>query len=99
MKRARFIAQARQEFFDEIHYYKKIHPQLSLRFVSAVEEATRRAIEFPDAGSISEAGTRFVITANFPFSIIYRAVENGIIVFAVAHQSRAPNYWSSRIKT
>lgn len=99
MKRVRFVAQARHEFLAEVSYYRQIQNQLSLRFIAAIEEATSRALEFPDAGSPSVAGTRCVMPAGFPFSVFYRPYANGIVVFAVAHQSRQPEYWTDRIKS
>jgi plasmid stabilization system protein ParE len=99
VKQARFVAQARHEFLAEVSYYRQIQNQLSLIFVASIEEAIRRAIEFPDAGSPSAAGTRCVMPAGFPFSIYYRPHANGIVIFAVAHQSRQPGYWTNRVKS
>ncbi|HEX9277185.1 MAG TPA: hypothetical protein VGA51_12420 [Casimicrobiaceae bacterium] len=40
MKRARFVAPAREEFLAEIAYYNGVQPGQGARFVAAVEEAT-----------------------------------------------------------
>jgi toxin ParE1/3/4 len=34
---------------------------------------------------------------DFPFALVYRPDENGIVVFALAHHARRPKYWRDRI--
>lgn len=96
MKRARFVAAARREFLAQVVYYNKEQPGLGTRFTEAVEQAAARALAFPFAGSIATENTRRVFLKGFPFAIVYRPMEEGIIVFALAHRSRRPGYWQSR---
>ena len=97
MKRARFIAAARVEFLAEVIYYNELQPGLGERFTTAIEEATSRAVAFPLAGSPIRFNTRRVIVKGFPFSIMYRPEQEGIVVFALAHHARRPYYWRPRI--
>jgi toxin ParE1/3/4 len=39
---------------------------------------------------------RICYMKKFPFSILFREIETGIQVLAVAHQRRQPKYWSNR---
>ena len=48
MKKAKFVAAARREFLAEVIYYNKEQPGLGARFAAAVEEATARAVAFPE---------------------------------------------------
>jgi plasmid stabilization system protein ParE len=98
VKRARFIAPARREFLAEITYYNGKEPGLGARFASAVEEAATRAVAFPLTGSPASKNTRRVFVKHFPFAVVYRADTDGIIIFAVAHHSRHPEYWQSRVQ-
>lgn len=98
MKRARFVAVARREYLAEVIYYTEAQPGLGERFAQAVEDAIARAMLFPMAGSPSPARTRRVLLKGFPFSVYYRPEAEGIVVFAVAHQSRNPGYWVSRAR-
>ena len=98
MKRARFVAAARREFLAEVDYYNKEAPGLGARFTAGVEEATARAVAFPLAGSPYAKGTRRVLLKDFPFAIVYRPTDDGVVVFALAHQSRLPGYWQSRVQ-
>lgn len=98
MKRARFIAAARREFLAEVVYYNRQEPGLGVRFAAAVEEATARAVAFPLTGSPASKNTRRVFVKDFPFAVVYRSDENGIVIFALAHHSRRPEYWQPRVQ-
>jgi plasmid stabilization system protein ParE len=98
VKSVRFVPAARREFLAEIIYYNQEQTSLGTRFTAAVEEATARALAFPLAGSPAAANTRRVFLRDFPFSVVYREVDPGIVIFAVAHQSRRPDYWASRVQ-
>jgi toxin ParE1/3/4 len=98
VKRARFIAPARREFLAEVAYYNSKDPGLGGRFAAAVEEATARAVAFPLTGSPASKNTRRVFVKDFPFALVYRPDENGIVIFALAHHSRRPEYWQPRVQ-
>lgn len=98
MKRARFIAAARLEFLREVIYYNEAEPGLGEGFTAAIEEAIVRTLAFPMAGSPSVSNTRRVVVKGFPFSVVYRPESEGVIVFALAHHSRQPNYWRYRTR-
>ena len=48
---------------------------LGLRFLSAVENGIERIAAFPESGSRVTEGLRKVIVVGFPYSIIYRNLE------------------------
>ena len=98
MKRARFIAPARREFLAEVAYYNDQEPGLGTRCASAVEEAVARAVAFPLTGSPASKNTRRVFVKDFPFALVYRPDERGIVIFALAHHSRRPEYWQPRVQ-
>lgn len=98
MKRARFTAPARREFLSEVTHYNRAEPGLGLRFAAAVEEAAARAVAFPLTGSPASKNTRRVFVRGFPFAIVYRPDDNGIVIFAVAHHARLPDYWQPRVQ-
>lgn len=98
MKRARFVAEARQEFLAEVAYYNEAQPGLGVRFTKAVEEATARALAFPLSGTPSVSDTRRVLLKGFPFSLFYRQEDEGIVIFATSHNSRKPRYWVGRTR-
>lgn len=66
------------------------------RFVGDVESALSLISEAPGRWPLYRAGSRRFVMSAFPYSIIYRAIETQIQVFAVAHAKRRPLYWTRR---
>lgn len=98
MKRARFAAPARREFLAEVAYYHTEEPSLGARFVAAVESAIARALALPFSGAPAPKSTRRVFVRGFPFALVYRPEPDGILIFAVTHHSRRPEYWHLRVQ-
>lgn len=97
MKSVRFIAEARREYLAEVRYYAAVEPGLGARFAQAVEDAVARVVAFPNIGTPSVAQTRRVIVLGFPFSVYYRLEKDELVVYAVSHHAREPNYWTPRV--
>lgn len=93
MRKSRFVAPARHEFLEAVRHYEDAEPGLGGRLAEAVEEAILRALAFPLAGTAMSLGVRRVLVRGFPYAVVYRPVEDGILVYAVAHLARAPGYW------
>lgn len=96
MRSAVFLPAARDEFLAQLEYDEAALPGLGVRFATAVEDATSRALTYPMAGHPLASGTRRVLTRGFPFSVVYRPIDEGVVVVAVPHHSRAPNDWKPR---
>ena len=99
MKRARFLEEAEAEFLWEVEYYANLQPNGENRFAMAVEEAARRALAFPLAGPSYRFMTRRVFVRGFPFYVVYRPHPDGIVILAVVHEARRPDYWFSRARS
>jgi len=97
VKRARFVAPARRELLAEVAYYSNKESGLGSRFLTAVEDATARALAYPLTGTPASENTRRMFLKDFPFALVYRPDENGIVVLALAHHARRPEYWRDRI--
>lgn len=68
----------------------------SKAFVSELIHAVEQLAEAPDRWPQYEAGTRRYVFPRFPFSLIYRILDNQIQIVAVAHAKREPEYWKDR---
>jgi toxin ParE1/3/4 len=44
------------------------------------------------------SSTRRVFVKDFPFAVVYRPHQDGIVIFAVAHHARRPEYWQTRVQ-
>ncbi len=43
--------------------------------------------------------TRRILLKRFPYAVIYLPLHNKIVVIAVMHQRRRPDYWKTRISS
>jgi plasmid stabilization system protein ParE len=77
-------------------FYERRRPGLGLRFIRAIEDASERVAELPDAGSPLGQRDRRRSVTGFPYSIVYRPEQNRVLVLAVMHQKRKPGYWKWR---
>jgi hypothetical protein len=54
-------------------------------------------LENPELGAAVDGDNRHFVLRRFPFSVTYAVVGQLIYVLAVAHGSRGPGYWKSRL--
>jgi plasmid stabilization system protein ParE len=94
---AEFHPDAEAELEQAIAFYEQRAEGLGADFLAAAEEAVRRAVEWPSAGTPLEAGRRRVYLRRFPYAVVYRVLsESRIRVLAVADLRRRPRYWRRR---
>ena len=93
----RFLPHAQAELLEGVSYYSAIRAELGLRFEQAVADAVRSAVAHPERGAPRSKNTRRWLVKGFPFGVIYRANEAEVLVVAVAHQRRQPEYWARRV--
>lgn len=97
MRKVRLVSDARREFLKEVSYYESLRKGLGRRFRNATTAAIGRAGEFPLSGKPGVAETRRILVKGFPFAVVYTSTESEVVVFAVSHLSREPNYWVGRL--
>ena len=85
-------------FFDAAQFYEGQLPGLGSRFQEEVEAALGRICEFPLAWQRLSPRTRRCLLNGFPYSVIYQHRVDEVIVVAVGHQHRAPDFWKSRMR-
>ena len=90
---------------DEIEYYLRRYedesPELSDRLWQDIQNVVNRISEYPDIGEAVRRTrnlVRRVPLRHFPFFLIYRRRDDYLQIVALAHTSRKPNYWRSRLK-
>ena len=59
---------------------------------SALDQIQTALERFP----FCDARHQFFLMGRFPFRIIYRIIHRDIVVIAIAHASRSPDYWVNR---
>jgi len=70
---------------------------LGNRFLNELEDGYTSIQNFPDTWANFQYGFKRYILNKFPFSILYKVTDEKIVVVAVMHNSRKPNYWLDRV--
>ena len=96
MSPVRYHQAAEDELLREIGYLELQAPGLGRRFFAEVRRAESLIARFPESAPEITPGIRKHILRKFRYSLIYSREEDGLLVLAVAHQSRRPGYWVRR---
>jgi plasmid stabilization system protein ParE len=91
-----FHPDAESEFIKAIEYYEGCADGLGYDFAIEVYETIKRIIAYPDAWQELEDKIRRSLVNRFPYGILYINENNEIIILAVMHLHRDPDYWKSR---
>jgi len=92
----KFLVPARRELREAVRYYNAQRVSLGEEFRDEVWDTIRRIQNFPEAWHPLSDSIRRCQMNCFPYGLIYESSENEIVIIAVAHLHRAPEYWRSR---
>lgn len=67
------------------------------RFFAELERAVQLILEAPDRWPVYLYGTRRIVLIKFPYSVVYRASGDLVVIYAFAHAKRRPGYWKGRL--
>lgn len=95
-----FLAPARYEFDEAVEYYEEQEAGLGDHFRTEIIKSIKRISSFPAAYTKLSANTRRCLVARFHHAIIYHFDRENeeILIVAVAHTRRRPEYWRSRFR-
>lgn len=93
-----FYSEAEEEMLEGIDYLDSQEYELGLRLARDIYATIRKIVENPHAWPKSSARTRRCLTKRFRYQIIYQIRNDEIHIVAVAHTSRRPGYWKSRLR-
>lgn len=96
MKSVIFNPLAEQELLDAVSYYEEQETGLGLEYLGEVEHAVNFLVRYPEAGAKVRGSIRRLTLPKFPYSLLYRLLEEQICILAVAHHKRKPQYWVDR---
>jgi toxin ParE2 len=95
--RVRFLEIAEIELDDAVQWYGAQGPGLGNAFLIEVLSAANRIARFPQTWHPLGEGVRRCRLSRFPYGLIYTIENNDILVLAVAHLHRRPDYWRNRL--
>jgi len=95
---ARFHGLAVVELAEAVRWYESKRQGLGAEFLDEVARVIDFLQHSPELGTSTPAhrSTRRCRVSRFPFSIVYVARPDEIVVVAVAHMKRRPGYWQDR---
>lgn len=95
----RTILPASNELRQAVGWYEARNPGLGGKFFDSIGTAISRIQERPEVGTaVSPDGrTRRTLVAGFPYQVVYRLARGEIVVVAIAHLKRRPDYWTKRL--
>jgi plasmid stabilization system protein ParE len=100
--RLRFHPLARLEYVEAMVYLEQRREGYGERFENEVDSTLQRIADFPQSGALIPDCPADVELRSFPlrvfqYSLIVGFLAAEIVVYAVAHQHRKPDYWRDRI--
>lgn len=93
----RFLLPAEIEMAAAAAYYEAQVRGLGDAFLDKVQSAVRDVTKRPDAWPVVGNGIRKRLVHRFPYALLYRAEPADVVIVAVMHQRRRPDYWLVRI--
>ncbi len=95
----RLDSAAKQELLDATAYLADKSSVAADQFLDDVEEAKARLLQFPRSGAPVGKSLRRLMLRRFAYQLVYDATETEIVIYAIAHHKRRPNYWRSRVSS
>ena len=92
----RFLLPAEEEMTEASVFYEAATSGLGAGFLDEVQRVINILRDHPELGQTVGRGLRRALLHRFPFSLIYSEVDT-ILIVAVAHQRRRPDYWRNRV--
>ena len=93
----RLLESAQVELDDAIAWYASQAPGLGDAFLIETLKTLKLIEQYPKAWHPLTQQVRRCRLRRFPYSVIYAQEGSDLLVLAVAHQHRKPDYWRARL--
>lgn len=98
MTKFRYLAPARGELRNAAHYYHERSPRVATSFMVEVQNAIDQVVDYPESAPLIRGQVRGKVVSRFPYTLMYRLVDEVIVVLAVAHHKQRPEFWIDRVE-
>lgn len=92
-----FLEAAQAELDEAFNWYEVQQKDLGVQFLTEFDAAIRRISAYPKAYALLANEVRRCLIKHFPYGILYGIDADTIVIIAVAHLHRKPNYWVARL--
>jgi hypothetical protein len=91
-----FHPEAVNEINEAVDYFEEVESGFGFDFATEVHFAIERIMAFPKAWPLLENDIHRCLVRRFPYGIVYSVEKEIIIIIAVMHLHRNPDYWKHR---
>ncbi|MEZ0271994.1 MAG: type II toxin-antitoxin system RelE/ParE family toxin [Methylophilaceae bacterium] len=95
--KVRFLLPAQYELDEAIEYYNSEVPELGNAFLLETLAVIERICQYPEGWHPLSPNTRRCRLRRFPYGVVYAMLDGEIVILAVAHLHRKPDYWRERL--
>ena len=99
MRSARFLAPAERELNEAARYYEGQASGLGADFLERVAVAVRDIRCHPDRWPAARGSVRRRLVRRFPYALLYQVDGEEVLILAVMHLRRRPEYWADRVQS
>jgi plasmid stabilization system protein ParE len=97
MKRVVFLSSALTEMTEAAAFYDAQALGLGEEFLDTIDRAVEDIQQHPRRWPVIARGVRRRLVGRFPHGVLYREATTQIVVVAIMHLHRRPDYWVERL--
>lgn len=94
----RFLTMAEMEIDEAVSWYQEQSEDQSLTFLAELDHAIRILKAYPFIATQNQPDIRTFRFRSFPYSLIYSFDDEQLLIIAIAHHRREPQYWIDRVR-
>jgi len=91
-----FSAAAEGDYIESLTWYAERSVDAANDFDAEFDRALALIASDPERFPLCDVRHRYFLLRRFPFRILYRMIHDDVVVIAVAHSARSPEYWADR---
>jgi toxin ParE1/3/4 len=93
----RYTSPALREVDEAFAWYEARNPDAAYRFMDALDQTAKRISRYPYVSPANADGVRRAFCTGFPYALCYLIENDEIVVHAVNHTRRHPDYFTDRL--
>jgi len=98
MMQVSFLPIARAELDGTFDWYEEQMIGLGYSFLDALNDTLKLIVSYPELHPLIRGHIRRCLLNRFPYAIYYGIAEAEIVVVAISHLRRKPDYWLERLE-
>jgi plasmid stabilization system protein ParE len=87
---------AENDYTESLCWYSERSVDAARGFDDAFNRAISDIAADPERFPFCDGQHRFFLMRRYPFRIIFRLIDHDVVVIAIAHASRSPDFWDDR---